>query len=147
MKVRCHICHTLISCHNSLWACTIHILSHDIGTSQDIAAAAALTSECEANGEPFPIHKLPTPPAMKKESAGDVAFMQRTFAAPSHGTDMQPYHQIKRTIAEWIGADCFPHKKVEMRTFREMTRTLDLKCPDFGGKVIPHRWDTAQNTG
>ena len=48
-------------------------------------------SESEANGEPFPIQKLPTPPAVKKEAAGDAALMRCTFAAPSYGPDMQPY--------------------------------------------------------
>ena len=76
LKTKCCICGTLISNHNNSWSCTAtHILSHNIGTPQDIAAAAALASECEANGEPFPLHKLPTPLAAKKELASDVGPM------------------------------------------------------------------------
>ena len=52
-----------------------HIRSHNIATTQDIAAAATLASEYEANGEAFPIHRLPTPPPVKKEAAGDTALM------------------------------------------------------------------------
>ena len=52
-----------------------HIRSHNIVNTQDIVAAAALAFESEANGEAFPIHKLPTPPPVKKEAAGDVALM------------------------------------------------------------------------
>ena len=61
-------------------------MSHNIGTPQDIVAAAALASECEANGEPFPIYKLPTPFAMKKLPISDIALMRQTFAAPSYRT-------------------------------------------------------------
>ena len=76
LKIRCRICCSLISYHNSSWTCTAtHIRSHNIATAQDIAAAAALASESEANGEAFPIHKLPTPPPVKKEAAGDAALM------------------------------------------------------------------------
>ena len=111
LKIRCCICGTLISYHNSSWTCVpTHILSHNIGTPKDIIAAAALASECEANGEPFPLHKLPTPPALKKETAGDIGLMRQTFVALSYGTDMQPFHQIKRTIAKWIAPDCLPYK-------------------------------------
>ena len=56
-------------------------------TAQDIAAAAALASESEANGEAFPIHKLPTPPPVKKEAAGDATLIRCTFVAPSYGTN------------------------------------------------------------
>ena len=75
-----------------------HIWSHNIVTAQDIVATAALVSESEANVEAFPIHKLPTPPPVKKEAARDAALMRRTFAAPSYRTDMQPYPQIKRKM-------------------------------------------------
>ena len=137
LKIRCRICRSLISYHNSSWTCAAtHIRSHNIATAQDIAATAALASESEANGEAFPIHKLPTPPPVKKEAAGDAALMRRTFAAPSYGTDTQPYHRIKRTIAKWIAADCLPYKIVETAAFRAMTRNLDPKCPDFGRKAI-----------
>ena len=137
LKIRCRICRSLISYHNSSWTCAAaHIRSHNIATAQDIAAAATLASESEANGEAFPIHKLPTPPPVKKEAAGDAALMRRTFAAPSYRTDTQPYHQIKRTIAKWIVADCFPYRIVETAVFRAMTRNLDPKCPDFGRKAI-----------
>ena len=96
LKIRCRICYSLISYHNSSWTCvTTHIQSHNIAIAQDIADAAALASESEANGEAFPIHNLPTPPPVKKEAAGDAALMRCTFAAPSYGTDTQPYHQIK----------------------------------------------------
>ena len=105
-------------------------------TTQDIAAAVALATESEANGEAFPIHKLPTPPPVKKEAVGDAALMRCTFVAPSYQTDTQPFHWIKRTIAKWIATDCLPYRTVEMHTFRAMTRSLDLKCPDFGRKAI-----------
>ena len=96
LKTRCHICHSLISYHNSSWTCAAtHIQSHNIATARDIAAAAALASESEANSEAFPIYKLPTPPPMKKEATRDAALMQCTFAAPSYGTNTQPYHSIK----------------------------------------------------
>ena len=137
LKIRCHICRSLISYHNSSWTCVAtHIRSHNIATTQDIVAAAALASESEANGEAFPIHKLPIPPPMKKEGVGDAALMRRTFDAPSYGTDMQPYHQIKRTILEWIAADCLPYRIVETAAFKAMTMNLDPKCPDFGRKAI-----------
>ena len=109
LKIRCRICHSLISYYNSSWTCAAtHIRSHNIATTQDIAAAAALASESEANGEAFPIHKLPTPPPVKKEAVGDAALMRCTFATPSYGTDTQLYHRIKRTTAKWIAADCLP---------------------------------------
>ena len=76
LKIKCCICNTLISYYNSSWTCAAtHILSHNIGTPQDIVAATALASECEANGEPFPIHKLPTPPAVKKEPTSNVGLL------------------------------------------------------------------------
>ena len=91
LKIKCCIYGTLISYHNSSWTyMATHILSHNIGTPHDIVSAAALASECEANGEPFTIHKLPAPLAVKKKPTGDVAFMHHTFAAPSFATDMQP---------------------------------------------------------
>ena len=96
MKIKCRICGTLISYNNNSWTCVAtHILSHNIGTPQEIAVAAALASDCEANWEPFTIHKLPTPRAVKKEPAGDVVLMRCTLAAPSYGTGTQPYHQIE----------------------------------------------------
>ena len=73
---------------------------------------------------------------MKKGAAGDASLMRRTFVAPSYGTDMQPYHRIKRTIAKWIAADCLLYRTVETAAFRAMTRSLDPKCPDFGRKAI-----------
>ena len=92
LKIRCCICRSLISYHNSSWTCAAtHIRFNNIATAQDIAAAAALAFESEANGEAFPIHKLPTPPLVKKEAVGDTALMRRTFAAPSYGTDTQAY--------------------------------------------------------
>ena len=137
LKIRCRICCSLISYHISSWTCAAtHIRSHNIATTQDIAATAALASESEANGEAFPIHKLPTPPLVKKEAAGDAALMRRTFVALSYGTDTQPYHRIKRTIAKWIAADCLPYRTVETTVFRAMTRSLDPTCPDFGKKAI-----------
>ena len=130
LKTRCRICCCLISYHNISWTCAAtHIWSHNIATTQDIAAAAALASESEANGEVFPIHKLPTPPPVKKEAAGDAALMRCTFIAPSYGTDTQPYHRIKQTIAKWIAADGLLYRIVETAVFRAMTRSLDPKCP------------------
>ena len=114
----------------------LHSTTHNIATTQDIATAATLAAESEANGEAFPIHKLLTPPPVKKEAAGDAALMQRTFAAPSYGIDTQPFNRIKRTIAKWIAADCLPYRIVETRAFRAMTRSLDPKCPDFGRKAM-----------
>ena len=123
LKIKCRICVALISYHNSSRTCaTTHILSHNIVTPQDIAATAAIASECEANGEPFPLHKLPTLPATKKEPAGNVGLMRCTFAAPSYGTDTQPFLRIKWTIAKWIAADCLPYRTVETHAFRAMTR-------------------------
>ena len=137
LKIRCRICRSLISYHNSSWtSVATHIRSHNIAIAQDIAAAAALASESEANGEAFPIHKLPTPPPVKKEVAGDVALMRRTFVVPSYGTNTQPYHRIKRIIAKWIAVDCLPYRTMETAVFRAMTRNLDSKCPDFGRKAI-----------
>ena len=137
LKIRCRICRSLISYHNSSWTYTAtHIRSHNIATTQDIAAAVALASKSEANGEAFPIHKLPTPHPVKKEAAGDTTLMQRTFAALSYGTDTQPFHRIKRTIAKWIAADCLPYKIVEMHAFGAMTRSLDPKCPNFSRKAM-----------
>ena len=133
----CCICCTLISYHNNSWTyAATHILSHNIGTPQDIATIAALASECEANGEPFRIHKLPTPLAVKKEPPNDVALMQFTIAAPSYKTDTQPSHRIKQKIAKWIAANGLPYKTVEICLFSMMTRRLDPKCPDFSRKAI-----------
>ena len=76
LKIRCCICRSLISYHNSSWtSAATHIRSYNITTAQDIAAATALAAESEANGEAFPIHKLPDPPPVKKEVAGDAALM------------------------------------------------------------------------
>ena len=76
LKIRCRICRSLISYHNSSWTCVAtHIRSHSIATAQDIEATTALASESEANGEAFPIHKLPTQPPVKKEAIGDAALM------------------------------------------------------------------------
>ena len=137
LKIRCRICRSLISYHNSSWtSVATHIRSHNITTAQDIAAATALAAESEANGEAFPIHKLPDPPPVKKEAAGDAALMQCTFAPPSYGTDTQPFHRIKRTIAKWIAADCLPYRTVETHAFKAMTRSLDPKCPNFGRKAM-----------
>ena len=137
LKTKCHIWRSLISYHNSSWTCVAtHIRSRNIATAQDIVAAAALTSESEANGEAFPIHKLPIPPPVNKEATGDAALMRHTFAAPSYGTDMQPYHRIKRTIEKWIAADYLPYRTVDTAAFRTMTRNADPKCPDFGRKAI-----------
>ena len=131
LRIRCGIYRSLISYHNSSWtSAATHIRSHNIETAQGIVAAAALAAESEANGKAFPIHKLSTPPPMKKEAAGDAALMRRTFAAPSYGTNTQPFHRIKRTIAKWIVADCHPYRTVETCAFRAMTRSLDPKCPD-----------------
>ena len=137
LKIRCRICCTLISYHNSLWTyAATHIRSHNITTIQDIAVANALAFESEANGKPFPILKLPTPPAVKKEAAGNTTLMRHTFAAPSYEPDMQPYNRFKRTIAKWIVVDCLPYRIVEMCAFRAMTRSLDPKWPNFGRKAI-----------
>ena len=137
LKIRCRICRSLISHHNNSWTyAATHIQSHNIATALDIAAATVLASESKANGEAFPIHKLPSPPPVKKETVGDVALMQCTFATLSYGTDTQPYHRIKRTIAKWIAVDCLLYIIMEATTFMAMTRNLDPKCPDFGRKAI-----------
>ena len=137
LKTRCRIYRSLISYHNSSWTyMATHIRSHNIATAQDIATAATLACESEANGEAFPIHKLPTPPPMKKEAVGDATLMRHTFAAPYYGTDTQLYHQIKRTIAKWIAVDCLPYRIVETTTFKAMMRNLDPNCPDFGRKAV-----------
>ena len=137
LKIRCRICRNLFSYHNSSWTCASnHILSHNIQTAEDIAAAAALAVECEANSEPFPMHKLPTAPIVKTEPVGDAALMRRTFAAPSYGPDTAAYHRLQRTIAKWIAADCLPYRTVETPAFRAMVKSLDPKCPDFGRKAI-----------
>ena len=137
LKIRCRICRSLISYHNSSWtSAATHIRPHNITTAQDIAAAAALVAESKANGKAFPIHKLPAPPLVKKEAVGDAASMRLTFAAPYYGTDTQPLHRIKQTIAKWIAADCLPYRTVETCTFRAMTRSLDPKCPNFGWKAM-----------
>ena len=116
LKIRCRICRSLISYHNSSWtSAATHIHSHNIMIAQDIAATAALAAKSEANGEDFLIHKLADPPPVKKEAAGDAALMRCTFATPSYGTDTQPFHQIERTIAKWIAVDCLLYRIVEMR--------------------------------
>ena len=137
MKIRCRICRHLFSYHNSSWTCASnHILSHNIQTVDDVVAAAALATDCEANSEPFPMHKLPTAPAVKTEPVGDAALMRRTFAAPSYGSDTAAYHRLQRTIGKWIAADCLPYRTVETPAFRAMLKSLDPKCPDFGRKAI-----------
>ena len=53
LKIRCRICHTLISYRNSSWTyAATHIWSHNIAIAQDIAAADALAFESEANASP-----------------------------------------------------------------------------------------------
>ena len=92
LKIRCCICRALISYHNSSWtSAATHIRSHNITTAQNVAAAAALAAESKANGEAFPIHKLPAPPPVKKEAAGDAALMRRTFVAPSYRQICNPF--------------------------------------------------------
>ena len=92
LKSRCCIYYNLLSFHNNFKTCASnHILCHNIATPQDIVAAITLASKCEPNGETFLVHKLPTPPLVKKEPLSDVALMQRTFAAHSYGTGTTPY--------------------------------------------------------
>ena len=137
LTIRYRICRSLISYHISSWTCAAtHIQSHNIATTQDIAVPAALAFEFEANGEAFPIHKLPTPPPVKKEAARDAALMRHTFAALSYGIDTQPFHRIKRTIAKRRVADCLLYRTMKTRVLRAMTRSLDPKCPDFGRKAM-----------
>lgn len=136
LKIRCHIGCTLISYHDNIWTyATTHILSHNIPTPQDIAATTALASECEANDETFPIHKLLTLAVVKTEPASDIALMQRTFSAPCYWTNTHPDHRMKQTIAKWIPMDCILYTTMETHTFRALTRSLDLKCPNFGRKA------------
>ena len=72
-KIRCRICKNLFSYHNSSWTiASNHGLSHNIYTIEDIASATLLVGQAEQNGEPFPIHMLPTPTAIKKDALGDV---------------------------------------------------------------------------
>ena len=55
LKIRCRICRSLISYHNSSWtSAATHIRFHNIATAQDIAAAATLATESEANGKGLP---------------------------------------------------------------------------------------------
>ena len=137
LKIRCCICCSLISYHNSLWtSAATHIRFHNITTAQDIATATALVAMSEANGEAFPIHMLLAPHPVKKEATGEAALIRHTFAAPSYRIDTQPFHWIKQTVAKWIVADCLPYRTVEMCTFRAMIRSLDLKCPDFSRKAM-----------
>ena len=49
---------------------------------------------------------------------------------------MQPYHQIKQIIVNWIAEDCLIYRTVKTHTSRAMTRSLDPKCPNFGRKAI-----------
>ena len=65
-KIRCRICKNLFLYHNSSWTTVSnHVLSHNIYMIEDIASAALLASQAEQSGEPFPIHMLPTPAAIK----------------------------------------------------------------------------------
>ena len=104
-----------------------HIWSHNITNVQDIVATNAFASKPEANGKPFLSHKLPTPPPVKKEPAGDIGLMRRTFATLFYRPNMQSYNRIRQTMAKWIVVDCLLYR---------MMSSLDLKCPDFGRKAI-----------
>ena len=73
---------------------------------------------------------------VEKMWEGKFALMQRTFVAPFYEPGTQPYNQIKRTIAKWIAVDCLLYRTMEMRTFRAMMRSLDLKWPNFRRKAI-----------
>ena len=134
LKIRCYIYLTLIPYHYSSWTCAAtHIQSHNTTPVQDIVAADALASESEANGEPFPIHKLPTPPSEEGSHWQRCPNMIH-LCCPSYGPNRQRYNWIKRIIAKWIVVDCLPYRTVEMRTFRAMTRSLHAKFPDFSKK-------------
>ena len=136
-KIRCRICKNLFSYHNSSWTtASNHVLSHNIYTIEDIASAALLASQAEQSGEPFPIHMLPTPTAIKKDAPGDVQLMKHFVKSPSYGVDSAAYHRVRRSIGKWIAADCLPYRTVQTTAFRAMTRSLDPKCPDFGRKGI-----------
>lgn len=136
-KIRCRICKNLFSYHNSSWTtASNHILSHNIYTIEDIASAALLANQAEQSGEPFPIHMLPNPTAIKKGAPGDVQLMERFVKSPSYGVDSAAYHRLRRSIGKWIAADCLPYRTVQTTAFRAMTRSLDPKCPDFGRKGI-----------
>ena len=109
---------------------------HNIYTIEDIASAALLASQAEQSGESFPIDMLPTPTTIKKDAPGDIQLMKHFVKSPSYGFDSVAYHRVRRSIGEWIAADCLPYCTVQTTAFRAMTRSLDPKCPDFGRKGI-----------
>ena len=37
---------------------------------------------------------------------------------------------------KWTAADCLLYRIVETCAFKSMTRSLDPKCPNFGGKAM-----------
>ena len=93
-------------------------------------------SQAKQSGEPFPIHMLPSPIAIKKDDLGDVQLMEHFVKSPSYGVDSAAYLRVRRSIGKWIAADCLPYRTVQTMSFRFMTRSLDPKSPDFGRKVI-----------
>ena len=99
LKTRCRICHNLFSYHNNSWTYASNgILSHSTATPQDIVAATALVSECEANSEPFLVHKLPNLSLLKKEPLGNVALIRCTFAAPPKGPICSPTIKSSKSL-------------------------------------------------
>lgn len=135
-KIRCRICRNLYAFHNSSWTtASNHILSHNLFTLNDIVAADNLATEAEKNGEPFPLHKLPSAPSTKP-CGGDVRTLQRFVSSPSYGHDTAAYHRLRRSIGTWIAADCMPYRTVETAAFRAMSKSLDPKCPEFGRKGL-----------
>ena len=133
-KIKCRICKNLFSYQNSSWTtASNHVLSHNIDTIENIAFVALLASQPEQSGEPFPIHILPTPTAIKKDAPGDVQLMEHFVKSPSCGVDSATYHRVRRSIGKWIAADCLSYRTVQTTAFRAMTRKL--------GSQVPRLWE------
>ena len=63
------------------------VLLHKIYTVEDIASTALLESQAKENGDPFPIHMLPSPTSIKKDVPGDVQLMEHFANSPSYGVN------------------------------------------------------------
>ena len=75
-----------------------HALSHNIYTIEDITFAALLASQAEQSGEPFHVHMLPTPTAIKKGSLSDVHLMEHFVKSPSYSVDSAAHHRLENGL-------------------------------------------------
>ena len=60
-----------------------------------LCPAALLASQAEQSGEPFLIHMLPSPRAIKKDAPGDIQLMEHFVKSPNYGVNSAAYHRVR----------------------------------------------------